>query len=96
MAVSGLNPKGLLIFVTMLPQFTDPAASWPLPVQMTALGMAFTATCAVVYLCVGACAQRLLQASPSASRIVSRVSGASMVVIGIVLLVERITTYPTS
>jgi threonine/homoserine/homoserine lactone efflux protein len=90
-AVSGLNPKGLLIFVAMLPQFTDPMASWPLPVQLTALGMTFTATCAVVYLCVGASAQHLLQARPSVSRVVSRVSGASMIVIGTVLLVERIT-----
>jgi threonine/homoserine/homoserine lactone efflux protein len=91
MAVSGLNPKGLLIFLAMLPQFTDPTANWPLPIQMMALGVAFTATCAVVYLCVGASAQHLLQARPSVSRIVSRVSGASMVVIGTVLLVERIT-----
>lgn len=91
MAVSGLNPKGLLIFVAMLPQFTDPAANWPLPVQMAALGITFTATCAVVYLCVGAFAQHLLHARPSVSRIASRASGASMVVIGTVLLVERIT-----
>jgi threonine/homoserine/homoserine lactone efflux protein len=92
MAVSGLNPKGLLIFVALLPQFTDPAASWPLPIQMVALGMTFTATCAVVYPCVGAAAQVLLRARPSASRIVSRVSGASMIVIGSALVLERVTT----
>lgn len=90
-AVSGLNPKGLLIFVAVLPQFTEPAAAWPLPVQMGVLGAAFTATGAVVYLCVGAAAQHLLRARPSVSRLVSRVSGASMVVIGAALLVERLT-----
>jgi threonine/homoserine/homoserine lactone efflux protein len=90
MAVSGLNPKGLLLFVAMLPQFTDPAASWPVPTQMAILGTAFTVTCAVVYLCVGAAAQGLLQAHLSVSRIVSRVSGASMVVIGAVFLLEHV------
>jgi threonine/homoserine/homoserine lactone efflux protein len=89
MAVSGLNPKGLLIFVALLPQFTDPAAHWPLPVQLAVLGVAFTVTCAAVYLCVGACARRLLRARTSASRVVSRVSGASMVLVGAALLVER-------
>lgn len=89
-AVSGLNPKGLLIFVAMLPQFTDHTTKWPLPVQLAALGLVFTATCGVAYLLVAACAQRLLAARPAVSRIISRVSGASMVVIGAALLVERL------
>jgi threonine/homoserine/homoserine lactone efflux protein len=91
MAVSGLNPKGLLIFVAMLPQFTDPAASWPIPAQLAALGMAFTSTCALVYLCVGAAAQRLLQARPTIARIVSRISGSSMIALGVALLLEHLT-----
>ncbi|WP_028924271.1 LysE family translocator [Pseudonocardia acaciae] len=89
-AVSGLNPKGLLIFVAMLPQFTDRTASWPLPVQLAILGLAFTVTCAVVYLAVGTCARRLLRARPSFSRLVSRVSGGAMIAVGIALLVERV------
>ncbi|SHF68469.1 LysE family translocator [Streptoalloteichus hindustanus] len=92
MAVSGLNPKGLLIFVALLPQFTDPGASWPLPVQMAVLGMAFTVTCGVVCLGVAGFAHRLLRARPAASRVVSRVSGAAMVVVGVVLLAERLST----
>lgn len=91
MAVSGLNPKGLLTFVALLPQFTDPVASWPLPIQIVALGMTFTGTCAVVYPCVGAAAQGLLRARPSVWRIVSRISGASMILIGSVLVLERVT-----
>lgn len=92
MAVSGLNPKGLLIFVAVLPQFGDPEAAWALPVQLAVLGLTFTATCAMVYLGVGAAAQRLLDARPSAARVVSRVSGASMTVLGTLLLVEHLTT----
>jgi hypothetical protein len=36
--VSALNPKGLLIFLSILPQFTQSATGWPLPVQMATLG----------------------------------------------------------
>lgn len=90
MVVSGLNPKGLLIFVALLPQFSDPQARWPVPVQLATLGMAFTATCAVVYLCVGAAAHALLRARPTVSRVVSRVSAASMVVIGAALLLDHV------
>jgi threonine/homoserine/homoserine lactone efflux protein len=91
MIVSGLNPKGLLVFVALLPQFTDPAARWPLPIQLVVLGMTFAATCAVVYPCVGATAQVLMQARPSVSRIVSRVSGVSMIMIGSALVLARVT-----
>jgi len=33
MGVSGLNPKGLLLFLALLPQFTNPRWSWPLAVR---------------------------------------------------------------
>ncbi|WHT15678.1 LysE family translocator [Crossiella sp. CA-258035] len=91
-AVSALNPKGLLVFVALLPQFTTPAASWPIPLQLAALGLAFTATCAVVYLCVAATAHAVLRARPAAARVVSRVSGASMILIGAALVLERVMT----
>ncbi|MCO1575325.1 LysE family translocator [Crossiella sp. SN42] len=91
-AVSALNPKGLLVFVALLPQFTTPAAPWPIPLQLAALGLAFTATCAVVYLGVAATAHAVLRARPSAARAVSRVSGASMIVIGAALVLERVMT----
>lgn len=89
MAVSGLNPKGLLIFVALLPQFADPEAPWPLPLQLATLGLAFTLTCGVTYLCVGGAAHRLLRARPRAAALVSRISGASMMVLGVALLVEH-------
>jgi threonine/homoserine/homoserine lactone efflux protein len=92
MAVSGLNPKGLLIFVTLLPQFSHPHAAWPVPAQLATLGLAFTLTCGVVYLAVGAAARTLLRARPAAARVVSRISGSSMIVLGIVLLIEHLAT----
>jgi threonine/homoserine/homoserine lactone efflux protein len=90
--VSGLNPKGLLIFLALLPQFTDPRAGWPVAAQIGVLGAAFTLTCAVFYLALGTFARTILQARPSAARAVGRVSGAAMIVIGVLLVIERIAT----
>lgn len=88
--VSALNPKGLLIFVTVLPRFTGPAAPWPLPVQIAALGGVFVLTCAVVYPVVGLGAHRLLVGRPRTTRLVSRVCGAAMVGLGLALVVEQL------
>jgi threonine/homoserine/homoserine lactone efflux protein len=86
--ISGLNPKVFLLFLALLPQFTDPAGTWPLAGQIVALGLVHVATCAVVYLAVGTGARAVLAARPSAAARVTRISGAAMVVIGIVLLIE--------
>jgi threonine/homoserine/homoserine lactone efflux protein len=90
MAVSGLNPKGLLLFVAVLPQFAAADGAWPMSIQLAVLGVTFTLTCGVVYLAVGAGVGALLQARPAAARVVSRLSGASMVVLGVVLLAEHV------
>lgn len=87
--VSGLNPKGLLVLVVLLPQFTDAAGAWPIPVQLAVLGLIFVAACAVVYSVVGFGARTVLRLRPSAMRIVSRVSGAAMIVLAAVLVVEQ-------
>lgn len=88
MAVSGLNPKGLLIFVALLPQFADPHDGWPVPVQLAVLGLAFSITCGAVAWMVGAAAHRLLMARPRPARVVARLSGLSMIVFGVTLLVR--------
>ena len=88
--VSGLNPKGLLVLVVLLPQFTDAAGAWPIPVQLAVLGLIFVASCALVYSVVGVGAKAVLRARPSAMRILSRVSGGAMVVLAVVLVVEQV------
>jgi threonine/homoserine/homoserine lactone efflux protein len=88
--VSGLNPKGLLLFLALLPQFTSPRWSWPLAVQLGFLGLIFMISCGTVYLCVGSVARRVLAAHPAAARAVTRASGAAMLVIGALLLAERL------
>lgn len=89
-AVSGLNPKGLLIFVAMLPHFTDPHADWPVAGQIGVLGLVCMLSCAVVYLLVGSPASAVLNARPAAARAVSLVSSVAMIIIGAVLLVEHL------
>lgn len=87
--VSGLNPKVFLLFLALLPQFTDPAAAWSIPAQIMALGMVHLLSCAVVYLLVGFSAQAVLQTRPQAALVVSRFSGAAMVVIALLLFAEQ-------
>ena len=88
--VSGLNPKGLLVFLAVVPQFTNRHWSWPVAGQIGVLGIVFTLSCAAVYLCVGVFARTILQTRPAAARTVSRFSGAAMITIGILLLAERL------
>jgi threonine/homoserine/homoserine lactone efflux protein len=89
MGVSALNPKGLLVFLALLPQFTNPHGSWPLTVQLGLLGLVFAASCGAFYLGLGSAARKILSARPSAARAVTRFSGAAMVVIGVLLLVRH-------
>ena len=90
LCVSGLNPKVFLLFLALLPQFTDAAAPWPVSLQMVALGLVHTASCAVVYLLVGFGSQVVLRARPAAARRVSRVSGLIMIVIALGLLIDQL------
>lgn len=89
--VSGLNPKVLLLFLVLLPQFVSHRAAWSIPAQIVALGMLHIVTCAVVYLMVGFSAQAVLRSRPRAANAVSRISGAAMVVIAVLLLIEHTT-----
>jgi threonine/homoserine/homoserine lactone efflux protein len=88
--VSALNPKGLLVFVALLPQFASPRWSWPLAAQLGLLGLVFMLSCAAFYLCLGTFARRISRARPAAALAITRFSGAAMIVIGGLLLIERL------
>ncbi|MFI6492239.1 LysE family transporter [Streptomyces sp. NPDC050564] len=91
-AISGLNPKGLLLYLSVLPQFLKPGAGAPVAAQTAVLGAVHMACCAAVYLGVGVLARAVLGARPAAARAVVRTSGAAMLGIGGFLLVERLAT----
>ena len=88
--VSGLNPKVFLLFVALLPQFIDAESPWPLAVQIGVLGLAHVLSCAVVYTAVALSARAVLRSRPGVARTVSRVSGAAMIAIGLILIVEQL------
>jgi threonine/homoserine/homoserine lactone efflux protein len=87
--VSGLNPKGLLVFLALLPQFTDPRGTWPIAWQLGVLGLTFVLTCAAFYLALGHLARTVLLARPAVARLTGRAAGLGMVAVGAGLLVER-------
>ena len=90
--ISGLNPKALLLFAALLPQFITrgTASAWPFAAQIALLGLVHTANCGVVYTGVGTAARRVLRTRPAAATAVSRCSGAAMIVIAALLLAERL------
>lgn len=87
--VSGLNPKVFLLFVALLPQFTDPASSWPVGIQILLLGLVHLASSLVVYLMVGYGAKAVLRTRPAAAKVVGRVSGLVMILIALGLIVGQ-------
>ncbi|MEU3747719.1 MULTISPECIES: LysE family translocator [Streptomyces] len=88
--ISGLNPKALLLYFSLFPQFIDPATGWPVAAQTGLLSTMHLTACVVVYLAVGVLARTVLSTRPSAARVVTRISGAMMIAIGAFLLVERL------
>ena len=84
--LSGLNPKVLLLFLALLPPFIDPQAALS-PVLLAGIHLM---SCAAVYFLVGFSAQKVLGTRPQAARVVSRVSGALMMLIAMILLLEQL------
>lgn len=88
--ISGLNPKALLLYFSLFPQFIHPADGWPVAAQTGLLSVLHMTACAVVYLTVGVLARTVLRTRPSAARTVTRASGAMMIIIGGFLLAEHL------
>lgn len=87
--VSGINPKALLLFLALLPQFTSQAAAWPVAGQIVAMGVIQIINCGVVYFLVGFSSRAVLRTRPTVARSVSQLSGAAMIVIALLLLAEQ-------
>ncbi|MET3936875.1 LysE family translocator [Arthrobacter sp. OAP107] len=90
MGTSGINPKGLLFFLALVPQFVSADAPLPVPVQSGLLGLTFVLLAALVYTCVALLSRKLLQSRPDAARRVTLTSGIIMVLLGAALLSEQL------
>lgn len=86
---SSINPKGLLFFVALTPQFIRPDAAFSVPAQSLVLGLTFVASTAVIYTLVAAGSRRLLRSRPGAARGITLCSGIIMLGLGAVLLAEQ-------
>jgi threonine/homoserine/homoserine lactone efflux protein len=86
-AVGATNPKVLVLFVALLPQFTDPDAGRP-GVQMLVLGMLFTLIAAVldsVWGLAAGSARDWLATSPARLRRVGGTGGLMLIGLGATL-----------
>ena len=91
-AVAVLNPKGLLFFLALLPQFVDTNGTWPVWQQLGFLGVLFQVLFCLFFLLLGTTAKRLLVSRPGVAKTVSRISGVAMVLIALFLVIERALT----
>ncbi|WP_327584719.1 LysE family translocator [Nonomuraea sp. NBC_00507] len=79
-----LNPKGLLLYLSLMPQFISPGTGVPLAVQLTALGLLHVVNCAILYGLIAvatARASHALTGTPKAARRISAVSGTMLLVV---------------
>lgn len=88
--VSALNPKGLLLFLSILPQFAHSTNSLPMPAQFAVLGAEYVVLAGLIYFPLGLAAHHVLGARPGVAVQMTKVAGVAMILGGIALLGERI------
>jgi len=91
--ISGINPKALLLFLAILPQFTSRLSTWPISAQIALLGVIHIINCAVIYTAVSATSRAVLRTRPRIARLVAQASGVAMITIAIVLIVEQLSQF---
>lgn len=87
--MNALNPKVLLFFLALLPQFIDKQGSWPPVVQIIVLGVSFAiqALCcfSLIAVCAGKIRDKILRLK-NFSLIMNRVEGTILTLIAAALL----------
>ena len=86
---SASNPKALLLYVALIPQFIETGRPWPVAAQTGVLGLEHAAVSLVVYFSIAAAARFLLRSRPLAARIITLCSGIIMIAISLGLLWEQ-------
>ncbi|MEV0829904.1 LysE family translocator [Nonomuraea rubra] len=79
-----LNPKGLLLYLSLMPQFISTGTGVPLGFQLTALGLLHVVNCALLYGLVAVATARAstaLTGTPKAARRISAISGTLLLVV---------------
>jgi threonine/homoserine/homoserine lactone efflux protein len=86
--VSAFNPKALLVFAALLPQFVRSGGMWPVALQLAVLGLVFTALVGAFYPLLGTVAATLVVRSRRLRLLLARAAGTVMIVLGVLLLAE--------
>lgn len=87
-----LNPKTALFFIAFLPQFVDPAATWPVWLQFLVLGTIVNLMFSSADILVIALARPLiarLRTSSAMARIAQRIGGGILIALGLRLAFDE-------
>lgn len=88
---NAINPKVVLFFLSLLPQFVIPA-NGKVPAQMLALGLTFTVQAAILFGLLGYFAGAVggwLERKPGAGKWLDRLAGGVFIALGVKLIVSR-------
>jgi threonine/homoserine/homoserine lactone efflux protein len=90
LVTSLLNPKGLVFFLALLPQFVDPAGG-QVAAQTFILALVFVAACFLVYLSIGliVAAARARFAGSHSGRAANGIAGTVLIALGVRLALTR-------
>jgi threonine/homoserine/homoserine lactone efflux protein len=91
MTTSVLNPKGILLFLSYLPQFVAPDAG-NAPIQLLAVGILFTMMCGLVYGTYGYFSSAIgarLSSAPRFADIMRWMTGSVLIGLGLRLMVPE-------
>ncbi len=89
-AVSGLNPKVLLMFIALMPPFLSTQSPLPIAGQIFLLGLIHIANCALIYPLVAFSIGIILRRRPYYAKWISRFAGISMLVLAVSLVLEKL------
>ena len=89
LGTSGTNPKALLLYLALIPQFVRDDAALSVPVQTAIFGLSHMTLSIFIYSGVAIGARVLLRSRPTAARMVTLFSGVIMIGLGIVLVLEQ-------
>ena len=91
LVANAINPKVVLFFLSLLPQFVIPA-NGQVPGQMLALGLTFTVQAVILFGLLGWFAGAIgawLNRKPGAGKWLDRIAGTVFVALGVKLIVAR-------
>lgn len=89
LGTSGSNPKALLLYLALIPQFIHAEAAFSVPAQTALLGLSHMVLSIFVYTGVALGARALLRQRPTAARFITLFSGLVMIVLGLLLVAEQ-------